>query len=448
MLTLGINMPLFKPSILTLALLSAGVSSFSTYAAQQDDDNADVEVIEVRGIRGSLIRAQELKMSANSIVEVISAEDIGKLPDTSIAESLARLPGVTGERRGGRTSGLSVRGFNENYIGTSLNGRELLGMGDNRGVEFDLYPTEIISSLVVHKSSQADLLVQGIGGTIDLEMVSPLSATPVMAINGQIEKNAEDVINSDYDNQGHKLSFNFVDKFADDTIGLALVIASQETPRQEEFFSSWGYSPLSGIERQAKDVALDTAASQGSDVIINGGQYFGRSAMLERDSIAAVIEFQPNDRFNITLDALYIDFEESDVRRGIIEGRSNDFSITGVENGLVTSGYQNGFNSVIRNDSTKQKAELTAFGLNIEYLINDNWTATLDISSSSVDKDIVGMEAYAGTGRAGAGAASARSFEMTSSGAMFGDHPTIAAVDLTDPSILTSCWPSGLGWRT
>ena len=77
-------------------------------------------------------------MDNTSIVEVLSAEDIGKLPDTSVAESLARLPGLAGERRNGRTSGLSVRGFNENYVGTSLNGRELLGMGDNRGVEFEL----------------------------------------------------------------------------------------------------------------------------------------------------------------------------------------------------------------------------------------------------------------------------------------------------------------------
>ena len=137
----------FKPSKVTLALISSGFMALSTQAVAADEAQASetaVEVITVTGIRGSLQRAQAIKMSSNSIVEVISAEDIGKLPDTSIAESLARLPGVTGERRNGRTSGLSVRGFNENYIGTSLNGRELLGMGDNRGVEFDLYPTEII----------------------------------------------------------------------------------------------------------------------------------------------------------------------------------------------------------------------------------------------------------------------------------------------------------------
>ncbi|MAG76686.1 MAG: TonB-dependent receptor, partial [Colwelliaceae bacterium] len=104
----------FKPSKVTLALLSTGLMTVSAPMIAQAQEAAaeqEVEVIEVRGIRGSLQRAQAIKMSENSIVEVLSAEDIGKLPDTSVAESVARLPGVTGERRNGRTSGLSVRGF-------------------------------------------------------------------------------------------------------------------------------------------------------------------------------------------------------------------------------------------------------------------------------------------------------------------------------------------------
>ena len=123
----------FKPNLIKTALIAGGVAFGSAPAlAQQSDtdavDETAVEVIEVSGIRGSLQRAQAIKMDNTSIVEALSAEDIGKLPDTSIAESLARLPGLAGERRNGRTSGLSVRGFNENYVGTTLNGRELLGL--------------------------------------------------------------------------------------------------------------------------------------------------------------------------------------------------------------------------------------------------------------------------------------------------------------------------------
>ena len=103
---------IFKPAIISLAVSAAMYSGASI--AQQANTNEvadDVEVIAVSGIRGSLIRAQAVKQDNKSIVEAISAEDIGKLPDSSIAESLARLPGLAGERVGGRTSGISVRGF-------------------------------------------------------------------------------------------------------------------------------------------------------------------------------------------------------------------------------------------------------------------------------------------------------------------------------------------------
>ena len=101
----------FKLSLLTLAIAAGtGTTAFAQDTEQAKADE-QIEVISVTGYRGSLQKAQAIKMSENSIVEVLSAEDIGKLPDTSVAESLARLPGLAGERRNGRTSGLSVRGF-------------------------------------------------------------------------------------------------------------------------------------------------------------------------------------------------------------------------------------------------------------------------------------------------------------------------------------------------
>ena len=168
----------FKLSMLTLALAAAGSGSmaYAQTAAQADEQakaDEQIEVISVTGYRGSLQRVQAIKMSENSIVEVLSAEDIGKLPDTSVAESLARLPGLAGERRNGRTSGLSVRGFNENYVATTMNGREILGIGDNRGVEYDLYPSEIIAGAMVYKTPSANHVNQGLGGIVDLQTLRP-----------------------------------------------------------------------------------------------------------------------------------------------------------------------------------------------------------------------------------------------------------------------------------
>jgi iron complex outermembrane receptor protein len=448
----------FKPSKMTLALISSGLMAISTQAFSTEEakiTEQEVEVIQVTGIRGALQRAQAIKMSSNSIVEVLSAEDIGKLPDTSIAESLARLPGVTGERRNGRTSGLSVRGFNENFIGTSLNGRELLGMGDNRGVEFDLYPTEIVSNIVVYKTPEAGLISQGIGGTIDLQTISPLNSDSTMTINAVAEQNGNDAANPDYDNKGHKISFNFVEKFANDTLGLALVLSSQETPRQEEQFRAWGYADVNvtpaGEDGHNPRRLTDTVMASAGDKVLGGHDSFARSAMLERDSIAAVIEYEPTNDLKIQFDALYIDFKEHDVRRGLEEGGAEwgtgDYSITGIESGLVTSGYTDGFHSVVRNDARTQESTLTTFGLNVEYALTSDWTLAADLSVGDVDKSIIDLESYSGTGRAGTDGRplAARSWEMTSTGVMYSDHPTLAGVDYTDENLVLLAGPQAWG---
>jgi iron complex outermembrane receptor protein len=446
-------MKTFKPNLIKVALISSGFAfglSPMAFAQEAPADAAgdDTEIIQVTGIRGSLMRAQAIKMDNTSIVEAISAEDIGKLPDTSVAESLARLPGLAGERRNGRTSGLSVRGFNENYVGSSLNGRELLGMGDNRGVEFDLYPTEIVSNILVYKTPEAGLLTQGVGGTVDLQTVKPLGKEQTFAINGSFEQNQQSSANPDYDNDGHRFSVNYVDSFANDTLGVALVVASLETPRQEEQFRGWGYAD---VNTDSPRRASDTATASPGDVVLGGHDSFVRSALLERDSIAAVIQWAPTDRLMVQLDALYIDFEENEVKRGLEEGGAEwgtgDYTVTGVENGLVTSGFYDGFHSVIRNDGRSQKSDLTTIGVNAEYQINDNWTAEVDFSTGEVKKKITDIESYSGVGRAGIDGRpqAARSWDMTSTGVMYSDHPTIAPLDYTDASLITLAGPQGWG---
>ncbi|MBD3584582.1 TonB-dependent receptor [Salinimonas sp. HHU 13199] len=440
----------FKPNMINAALIASGLGAISAPALAQQDDTAQpnepaVEVIEVSGIRGSLQRAQAIKMDNTSIVEALSAEDIGKLPDTSIAESLARLPGLSGERRNGRTSGISVRGFNENYVGTSLNGRELLGMGDNRGVEFDLYPTEIISNILVYKTPEAGMTTQNIGGSVDLQTVKPLVAEQTFTINGTYEQNAEDAANPDFDDNGHRVSVNYIDQFADDTLGVALTFATMESPRQEQQFRGWGYpNAEAGTGADGLEVPEGTA-------ILGGHDSFARSAMMERDSLAAVIQWAPTDNLNMQFDALYIDFLEDDARRGVEEGGpvwgGVDYTVTEIQDGLATRAYHNGFFSVVRNDVRQQDAELKTFGLNVEYLLNDNWSINADISTGKVDKTITDVESYSGTGRAGTEGrvATARSWEMTGDGVMFSDHPTIPTADLTDPSLIRLAGPQSWG---
>lgn len=438
----------FKPNLIKAAFIASGVAFAASPAlAQEENEKAvqDVEVISVSGIRGSLQRAQAIKMDNTSVVEALSAEDIGKLPDTSIAESLARLPGLAGERRDGRSSGLSVRGFNENYVGTSLNGRELLGMGDNRGVEYDLYPSEIVANVLVYKTPEAGLMAQGIGGTVDLQTIKPLGKERSITFNGSFEQNGMESANPDFDDNGHRFSLNYVDSFANDTLGVALTIASMESPSQEEQFRGWGYATAN-----ADNAAEGVSVPEGT-TILGGHDSFVRSAMMKRDSIAAVVQYAPTDKLTFQLDALYIDFTEDKVFRGLEEGGAewgtSEYTITGVEDGFVTSGYYDGYYSVIRNDAESKDAELTTFGLNVEYLISDDWSATIDLSTGDVDKTIQNIESYSGVGRAGQDGRpmAARSWTMTSTGVMYSDHPTIDPVDYTDESLITLAGPQAWG---
>src|SRR5690242_14766601 len=98
----------------------------------------------VTGFRASLQSAVNKKKQSDQIVESVSSEDIGKLPDASIGEAIARLPGITSQRLSGRADVISIRGFGPDYSTTLLNGREQTSTGDNRAVQFDQYPAEVI----------------------------------------------------------------------------------------------------------------------------------------------------------------------------------------------------------------------------------------------------------------------------------------------------------------
>lgn len=423
--------------MLALAATMAMVSGSQAVYAQGSDDS--VEEVTVTGFRASLQSSIATKQESSSVIEALTAEDIGKLPDTSIAESLARLPGLAGERRDGRTSGISVRGFNENYVATTMNGREILGIGDNRGVEYDLYPSEILSGAVIYKTPDASKVHQGLGGIVDLQTIRPLERDRILTINANYELNDLKSANPDFDDTGHRAAFIFSDKFADDTIGLALSFATMESPSQEEQFRGWGYADLDN-------------EGPGEVVALGGHDSFVRSSLMDRDTYSGVLQFAPNDQWTFTLDALYIDFTDSKVFRGVEEGTVWGGGVTNVhstiEDNLVTSGEWSGFHSVIRNDGEVKEGELTTFGFNAEYLINDNWALKLDVSSGETSKDLLNIESYSGVGRAGTaaqGAPAARSYVLTADGARFGPHSTLVTPDYSNPANIRLAGPQAWG---
>ena len=173
---------------LALSFVLADAAQAQTAPAPAQDA-AQVEEVVVTGIRRGIEGAISLKKSSTSIVEAVSAEDIGKLPDMSIAESIARLPGLTAQRLDGRGQVISIRGLAPDFTTALLNGREQVSTGDNRGVEFDQYPSELLSSVVIYKTPDAQVSGMGLSGTADLRTVRPLEyGKRVLALNLRGEK--------------------------------------------------------------------------------------------------------------------------------------------------------------------------------------------------------------------------------------------------------------------
>ncbi|WP_242620286.1 TonB-dependent receptor plug domain-containing protein [Shewanella maritima] len=424
-------MLLFKPSLLTLAIAAAG-ASMTTYAAENDATGAtadeNIEVIQVSGIRRSLKESQAVKMTSSSVVEAISAEDIGKLPDVSIAESLARLPGIAAQRLDGRANVVSIRGLGPDFSLATLNGREQASINDNRGVEFDQYPSELLNTVVVYKTPDASLMTQAIAGTVDMQTISPLRhGERTIAVNVRGEMNDLGALNAGSTDKGYRGSISYIDQFADDTIGIALGYSRMQSPNQEERWQAWGYPEL--------DYNPD------NPVVLGGAKPYVRSSELERDGVMAVFEFAPNDQFKSVVDVFYTKFFDEQILRGIeIPGMwgagwgNSGVTASQVEDGLVTEGSIQDAMVVVRNDTNTRDAKSLSVGWNTEYIINDNWTIEGDIAMSKVERTDIGIETYAGTGRGNSNGAVEPNlgFKFTGDGRYLFNP----ALDYSDPNLI------------
>jgi iron complex outermembrane receptor protein len=381
--------------------------------ARVADASATGEIV-VTGFRAGLQRAQAAKRDSSSVVEALSAEDVGKLPGSSVADSLGRLAGVAGERMAGRVSGISVRGFREDFVGTTLNGRELIGIGDNRGVEYDLYPAEIVDTAVVYKTPNSSLTAMGVGGTVDIRTVRPLSRKRSLTLNGTTEQNGQKSANPDFKDTGYRLALSFSDKFADDTLGVALTAATTSSPTQDRYFSVWGY-----------DKGAITSGANAGKYAPSGMDISSRSRVLKRDTLAGVIEYKPSDKFSATFDALYISFSDKGISRGFIESlpiAANGSTVSAVSGNYVSAATTTGFNSVLRSDPLDKTGKLTTFGGNFKFDPSETLHFGLDVSHAKSSKRDTRAESYSGLGRAGLstqGANNVRSYQYSGDGLRF-----------------------------
>jgi len=420
------------------AALALATSLIVTGAAVAQDD-ADTTTVVVTGIKKGIQDAIVAKKRSTEIVEAISAEDIGKLPDASIAESIARLPGIAAQRTNGRAQSLSVRGLGPDFTVTTLNGREQVSTNDGRGVEFDQYPSELISQVVVYKTPSATMPTTGIAGTADLRTVRPLAyGKRAAGLVLRKETNDKGALIGGSSATGSRFALTYIDQFFDKKLGVAVGYAKTNSPTQVERWEAWGYS---------------NPAYLGGNTIMDGAKPEVASSNLDREGLMAVVEWKPNDKLHLTLDAYKSTFDETQLRNRLelplfnpansgtlgVPGWDGSTRLTSytATNGFVTSANYSGIKSVIGAYVTQREAELNSIGLNGTYKLGDSWTLEADISSGKVEREDLILETNAGTGLNGSGALDTVTVTQTGrTGATFRtniDYTNFNTILLTDP---------------
>lgn len=249
-------MPAFRPSqrlALRPVALAVALVAAPAWAQEAAAPGAQLETVTVTGIRASLESALNAKRQDKGIVDVIKAEDMGKFPDTNLAESLQRIPGVVIDRDAGEGRNITVRGLGGDFARTRINGIEALattggtdssgGANRTRAFDFNVFAADLFNSLTVRKSSSADVDEGSLGATIDLQTARPFDMkTFVAAVS------VKGTYNQLSGKTTPKTSFLISNTFADKKIGVLLSGAYSERKVYEEGFSTvrWDNGPSSG----------------------------------------------------------------------------------------------------------------------------------------------------------------------------------------------------------
>jgi iron complex outermembrane receptor protein len=375
--------------VLTSPALAQEQAASTTGSAEQA-----LETITITGVRAAVETAIKVKEGSDNIVEAISAEDIGKLPDTSIAESISRLPGLTSQRADGRASDISIRGTDPQFATGLLNGREQVSTSDNRNIEYDQYPAELISGVVVYKTPDAALIGQGLSGTIALQTIRPLEyGHRATVLDFRLEKNSDASMGADSKNNGYRGSFSFIDQFLDNTLGVALGYARLSSPvvgRELGLYDPWH---ANGTEHAGVGAAVNVTdgikslASMGSDV---------------RDGALATVEWRPTSAYTSTLDVYWTSELQDNNRRSLEVNLGNyngypnstcpactgtaNFSNTTIVNNAVVGATVSNVVPLARNFLYLTSDEIFQAGWNNRWK-GDAWNVMSDLAYSRATRD-------------------------------------------------------------
>lgn len=278
----------------------------------------------VKGIRNSLNKARDIKRKAANSVESIVAEDIGKMPDLNLAESIQRVPGVAMSREGGEGRNITLRGFGPDFTRTTLNGMEVPASSDGldtggvtlnagRAFDFHLFASELFNRVDIEKTQKASTEEGGIAGTVDLYSARPFDFRDDFTLSAS----AQDAYNSLTGKNDPRVAFLVSKKFADGKLGVLFSAAvSNRTVYQEGYSSVRWTSPHANGDSWADSnptvTGTPSTACGAADPLdclwaprLPRADFFGNDQ--KRAGLTGSLQYKPNEDVLITLDALHSD---------------------------------------------------------------------------------------------------------------------------------------------
>jgi len=412
----------FKKKLLATVVASTALTGFSTSVLAQGD--AAVEEVLVTGIRASLERSMDIKRESAGVVDAISAEDMGKFPDTNLAESLQRITGVSISRNNGEGAEVTVRGFGAGNNMVTLNGRTMPaaqtsngGGGGSRAFDFGNLASEGVSGVEVYKTGKANITTGGIGATINVKTARPLDNPD--GFTGSIgAKAVHDTTNRFGDDVTPEVSGLFSWANDDSTFGVGLSVSHQQrdSAMTGAFVNGWNV----GVWDSA-DVAENGLWTSPDVEIINppeDGQLFARfddiryefgDTQRTRDNAQLTLQFAPTENFTATADYT---FAENEVQTHLgqsgqwMQQGSNlqvvEFDDQAIATPLYVRENYRGTDGLGAKDEgfeqqwNEHTHTLESFGLNLALQVNDALSVALDVHDSEMHSRGTGPRDAAG----------------------------------------------------
>ena len=353
-----------------------------------------LEEVVVTGTRASLQASMDVKRDSKGVVEAITAEDIGKFPDTNLAESLQRISGVSIDRANNEGSKVTVRGFGPEFNLVLLNGRQMPTTqlsGPTRSFDFANLASEGVSAVEVFKTFSADQPSGGIGATINIKTARPLDKPGLVASFGM--KAMHDTTNEEGDDWTPEISGIVSNTFADDTIGVGLFASHQkrDSQVQQADIALWRENIDDLIPEST--IITDNRTEDTNTWYPRNFGYGIEDVTRERNNAQLIFQWAPNESITATLDYTWSEFEEEALRNGVGIWFGDFPQTTEVEidkNGTYTYVQDQCCDYAANTRLKESKNENNSVGFNLDWQATENLNLGFDYHDSDAKSEGLG----------------------------------------------------------